>query len=151
MNGEREERGRESPAAGPLFEEPCPLTYAIRVRPEQVEAARNALAGLGIRMDPRLNLIAVNDRLHTVAEGGEAPRYLAAINEYLTRFGLEPTVPGGQENWPPERLYDFLRLAANEHRWREDGSLEEALWPGECGWADIVFERERTFRGGPDG
>ena len=132
---------------GELFDDPGPLTFALRVRPEQLPALERALGEAGIPFDARRNMIAVDDVLRTITLGEEAGHYTRQINRHLDLMGLSPKAPAPQDDWGPERRYDLLRLAATTFRWDGRGRTTGITWLDEnANWADIVSERELTFQ-----
>ena len=96
-----------------------PITCAISVPANRVDELAEFLAGLGVPMDPKLQVLAVNrDLLHAVTFTGEdVPRLVEGINDHLYSRDIHPLIPENHGEWSVSRRHALLTMAAHHFFW----------------------------------
>ena len=130
------------------------LTFEIGMPHDKVEEARRALAGVGVRFDPRNQIMAANAafRSDSTLTGDDLPRLVEQVNSYIREARVEPPVDTDHESWDLPRIQEFLEFAIQDFHW-EDGRIEYAWWDASPqDWREQVVEaRKLVFpQGHPD-
>ena len=125
-----------------------PIPCAISVPANRVDELAEFLASLGVPMDPKLQVLAINrDPLHPVSFIGEdVPRLVEDINDHLLSRDIQPLIPENHQEWSVRRRHALLTMAAHHFTWvyqHRVPSLWDKITPN--GWQRLTEEYALVF------
>ena len=123
------------------------LTYTVNIPSCYLDEVQYFMHELGLDFDPKRQITAINDVLMeaSTAMGHHAPSLIEALNHHLKERGLSPTVPDYDDNWTPEGLQEFLRMAVDKFHWVDD-YVNTDWWEHDGkSWEDVVKEHPKVF------
>ncbi len=129
-----------------------PITYDIDVPPDLVSQLTEFLTGLGIPLNPELQVSAVNSHpLHANKfTGVDIPDLVDIINDHLSVRELHPLIPGNHEEWSVKKRHALLTMAVHHFFWA-DRKTRPSFWDeiSSDGWQGIVKEYAIVFSNEP--
>ena len=125
-----------------------PIPCAISVPANRIDELAEFLASLGVPMDPKLQVLAINrDPLHPVSFIGEdVPRLVEDINDHLFSRDIQPLIPKNHQEWSVRRRHALLTMAAHHFSWvyqHRVPSLWDKITPE--GWQKLTEEYALVF------
>ena len=126
-----------------------PITCAVSLPANRVDELAEFLAGLGVPMDPKLQIFAVNpDLLDPVSFTGEdVPRMVEGINDHLYSRNIQPLIPENHQEWSVRRRHALLTMAAHHFFWVRQHRGPQSLWDkiSPEDWQDLTKEYALVF------
>ena len=125
-----------------------PIPCAISVPANRIDELAEFLASLGVPMDPKLQVLAINrDPLHPVSFIGEdVPRLVEDINDHLFSRDIQPLIPENHQEWSVRRRHALLTMAAHHFSWVYQHRVP-SLWDkiSHEGWQKLTKEYALVF------
>ncbi len=127
----------ESEARFPSHSTGGPLRHQ-RGPANRIDELAEFLASLGVPMDPKLQVLAINrDPLHPVSFVGEdVPRLVEDINDHLLSRDIQPLIPENHQEWSVRRRHALLTMAAHHFSWVYQQRVP-SLWDSVPGYTQV--------------
>ena len=123
------------------------ITFTIDVPSGRIEDLKQLLEGLGVRFDPKRQIIAFNEAMmsQSVAMGHHLPGLVEGMNHCLDDAKLTPRIPDGHEKWSILRRQEFLQFAIENFDW-DDNTVTNTWWDNDgIPWQELTQDHPLVF------